>query len=317
MKTLIQFIVLIFLFLYGGIELLAQEENISTLRRYPGNQGLISTGDRRNLNRTIIQTNINRYILYNGTIDFTDSTAVMNYIDFIMEDGWSMEEGRVGWNDDDKTLEVGLDAGSVLQLGQEVHARTLNNTGDTIFDGKVVYISGAQGSRPTIAMANNNSDTAYSVIGLTTQEILDGRVGYTTMIGLVRGLNTAVWPAGTILWLDSIDGGLTAMRPIAPRIAIIIGVVVRSNAEDGIVGVKTTAVQRLAWQSDVKAQGTQTHWDILYWNNDNLRWELNDGQLNLNALSTYADNTAAITGGLVAGDMYKTVTGELMIVYTP
>jgi hypothetical protein len=31
--------------------------------------------------------------------------------------------------------------------------------------------------------------------------------------------------------------------------------------------------------------------------------------------STYADNTAAIAGGLVAGDLYKTSTGQLMIVF--
>ena len=248
--------------------------------------------------------------------DYRDTVIVaLRYIDFLLTDGWAQQEGRTGWNDDDKTLEVGLDAGSVLQLGQEIHVRTLNNIGDTIFDGKAIRITGALGNRPTIALGNNNSDTAYSVIGLSTQQILDNRVGYSTVIGLVRGVNTAAWPAGTILWLDSIDGGLTATRPIAPRIAVVMGVVVRSNANDGIIGVKVTAVQRLAWLSDVKDQGAHTHWDILYWDQDSLRWELNDGLLHLNALSTYADNAAALSGGLVAGDVYKTATGELMIVY--
>jgi len=37
------------------------------------------------------------------------------------------------------------------------------------------------------------------------------------------------------------------------------------------------------------------------------------GQLNLVGLSTYADDSAAGTGGLVAGDVYKTSTGELRI----
>ncbi len=39
------------------------------------------------------------------------------------------------------------------------------------------------------------------------------------------------------------------------------------------------------------------------------------GQLKLNSLVTYANNAAAITGGLLAGDLYRTATGELMIVY--
>ena len=36
--------------------------------------------------------------------------------------------------------------------------------------------------------------------------------------------------------------------------------------------------------------------------------------LKLTALPTFANNAAAITGGLIAGDVYKTSTGELRIV---
>ncbi len=36
--------------------------------------------------------------------------------------------------------------------------------------------------------------------------------------------------------------------------------------------------------------------------------------LRLTALPVYANNAAAITGGLIAGDVYKTSTGELRIV---
>ena len=39
-----------------------------------------------------------------------------------------------------------------------------------------------------------------------------------------------------------------------------------------------------------------------------------NGTLRFQGLPTYADNTAAITGGLVADDVYKTSTGELRIV---
>jgi len=36
--------------------------------------------------------------------------------------------------------------------------------------------------------------------------------------------------------------------------------------------------------------------------------------LNLSGLGVYANNSAAIAGGLVADDVYKTATGELRIV---
>lgn len=37
--------------------------------------------------------------------------------------------------------------------------------------------------------------------------------------------------------------------------------------------------------------------------------------LNYDGSSTYADNASAKTGGLVVGDLYKTSTGQIMIVY--
>lgn len=40
-----------------------------------------------------------------------------------------------------------------------------------------------------------------------------------------------------------------------------------------------------------------------------------DGTLNLLSNKTFADNAAALTGGLVAGDVYRTSTGQAMIVY--
>ena len=39
------------------------------------------------------------------------------------------------------------------------------------------------------------------------------------------------------------------------------------------------------------------------------------GIVNIANTPTYADNAAAIAGGLVAGDVYRTSTGQLMIRY--
>lgn len=39
------------------------------------------------------------------------------------------------------------------------------------------------------------------------------------------------------------------------------------------------------------------------------------GAINVGAAPTYADNTEALAAGLVAGDVYKTASGVLMITY--
>lgn len=41
----------------------------------------------------------------------------------------------------------------------------------------------------------------------------------------------------------------------------------------------------------------------------------NNGTINFSNVSVYADNAAALAGGLVAGDVYRTSTGQLMITY--
>ena len=43
--------------------------------------------------------------------------------------------------------------------------------------------------------------------------------------------------------------------------------------------------------------------------------EILNGPVTPTINGTYADNTAALAGGLVAGNIYKTATGVLMVVY--
>lgn len=311
MKNLKRGLVGLLLLFFGLVITLGQDPIPEISGRATGN---LTSRERRNLKKT--------QRLLNNTITifkWGDSTVVnLNYIDWVLEDGWEFQEGRTGWDSINNTLSTGLRRGSVLQHGRELVVDAINKTGDTIFNGQVVRVSGAQGSNAVISLGNNQfAATAFTIVGLATQDIPPNQSGFVTVFGEVRDVPTDDWAAESLLWADSIDGGKTNTRPIAPNIAVVIGTVFRSHQTEGVIGVKIIPVYRLAWLSDVKAQGAQTHWDFLYWNNDSLRWELNDGLLHLNSLATYADNAAAISGGLAAGDVYRTATGELMIVYTP
>lgn len=210
----------------------------------------------------------------------------LQYLDWDLEDGWSQQEGRTGWDDDDKTLGTGLDRGSVLQHGQEDLLRALNNTGITITNGQLVYVSGGLGSRAIIALADKrNAATAFTTIGMATQDIPNGQTGHVVTFGLGRNVDTEDFPDSTILYLDT-TGLYTDIRPIAPDITVVVGIVFRSHAQEGVIGVRIIPVYRLAWLSDVRAQGAQTNWDILYWNTDSLRWELSNGVIEADSVVT-------------------------------
>ena len=216
-----------------------------------------------------------------------DSTiSDLRYIDMDLNYLDGHIEGRVHWNDDDKTLEVGLDQGSILQIGQEIHMRSTNKTGVLIPDGAVVYFDSAQGNRPTNAIASDNSAFSILTLGVATQDIADNAIGYVTLLGLVRGYDTRGFDPGDVLWLGSDPGSLVNVRPSAPATAVSLGVSLNST-EDGIIAVRPVVVQRAAWLSDINDRGNQPNDGLMAWDSINEYYESTDS-IAVNAI-TYKD----------------------------
>lgn len=145
--------------------------------------------------------------------------------------------GRLVWNDVDGTLNLGLKGGnSVLQLGQETMVRVLNNTGSTIANGSVVRLTGSQGNRVTVALAQADSvANATNILGVATEDIVNNAEGFITVIGHVRDLDTSAFSEGDTVYLSSsVAGGLTTT---APSVAVRVGVVERSHATLGRIFV--------------------------------------------------------------------------------
>jgi hypothetical protein len=139
-----------------------------------------------------------------------------------------------------------------------------NKTGVTITNGQLVYVDGAQGSRPTIALAKADSPSTSYVIAMATHDIANNATGYVTVFGLVRDIDTASFAAGTELFLsDSVAGEYTGTAPTAPSFAISVGTVLFQNVSSGIVWVntgptdvlRTMVIQDLDVNTDVDAGG--------------------------------------------------------------
>lgn len=177
-------------------------------------------------------------------LKFTKAGDTAGYIDFDTSALPAFQEGRLHWNANDKTLDLDLDAGSILQLGQELHVRCSNKSGAQINNGDVVYISGAQGDRPTIELADASSlSTSLTTVGVATQDIAINAIGYVTIRGLVRGLNTSAFIDGDAVWVSTTAGGMTATQPDCPNVSYLLGIIVRSNAADGILLVNPQLVK--------------------------------------------------------------------------
>lgn len=150
--------------------------------------------------------------------------------------------GRMRWNADDITINIGLTPNVTLQTGQEVLTLVKNQTGALIPNGTIVRQSGVVGAsgrlkiEPFLANGTHNSN---QVLGVTTEDIPDGADGFVTSFGKVRQLNTAAWPDSTILYASpTVAGGFTSTVPEAPNNIVKIGTVINSSASNGILFVR-------------------------------------------------------------------------------
>ena len=173
----------------------------------------------------------------------TDVTGNLNNIEHMDFDtaGSTSAEGRIYWDTADGTLAVGQAGGTVTnQVGQEVLVRVTNKSGADIPNGKLVYMSGAQGNRPTIELADNSDAEALYILGMTTEDINDNATGFITVTGLVRGdsvqpINTSGMVEGDRLYLDPV-GNWTKTHPSTAGVGVIvIGTVLRVHVTDGII----------------------------------------------------------------------------------
>jgi hypothetical protein len=108
--------------------------------------------------------------------------------------------------------------------------------------GSVVYIAGADNSASFARLALADADTeetSSKVIGLLLQDIPTGGFGYVIVSGTLEGVNTSTANSGDSAWLSSTPGGIVYGAPPAkPAHAVYLGVVVRSNTNNGKIEVK-------------------------------------------------------------------------------
>ena len=188
-------------------------------------------------------------------------------------------EGRLSWNFFDGVPQWDLPGGVVSgQLFQEFLDRAINDEGEQINNGEVVFISGGSGnfSKVQTPIATNPAEAPLTY-AVATEDITDNQKGYVTLIGKVRDIDTTGgaenWVDGQVVYLSATtEGGLTKTRPTPPNIGVVIGVVLRAHATEGVLGVKPIVIQRISLASDVFITNIQDG-DVLAWDSTDNRWE--------------------------------------------
>jgi hypothetical protein len=170
-------------------------------------------------------------------------------------------------------MDLGLDAGVTLQLGQEKLIRVKNASSSTAIPiGTFVQFAGAAGDTVTVepAITNGSVDHHY-MVGITSEEIAADSFGFVTTEGIVEGLNTSVWPVGTLLYPDaSTAGNLTATEPVAPNLKSPIAAVVKQGSgTSGKMLVRMLVGEKLSELHDVQLTSESTGEVLQY---DGTKW---------------------------------------------
>jgi hypothetical protein len=217
--------------------------------------------------------------------------------------------GTTRWNDTIGSSETTLKGGSViLKNGVDLVARVVNkvspNTTLTKAAYQAVRISGAQGQRLAVALAQaNNDNNSADTIGLVTETIATNQEGFIMTVGSLEGINTTgslqgeTWADGDVIYLSpTTAGALTNVKPIAPQHIIVIGYVEYAHANNGKLYVKVMNGWELGELHDVDTTGA-TNGQVLKYNGTIWTPSGDVGITSLNGLNATSQTFATGTSG--------------------
>lgn len=149
-----------------------------------------------------------------------------------------------------------------------------NSSGVSMPKGSVVYINGATGNKPTVALAIGNSDASSAqTLGLLQTTLANNAEGNVVIVGAVTDLNTSEFTEGQQLYLSpTTAGAYTATKQYAPNHLVYVGVVSRSHVSLGTIEVKVQNGYEMDELHNVSAQSPSNN-DGLFYNTTTSLWE--------------------------------------------
>jgi hypothetical protein len=196
------------------------------------------------------------YVPYTGATDNVDLGSFNLTADHIAlnvsPSGPGYVVGATEWNNTIGSSQTLLKGGNVsLKNGVDLVARIVNkvspNTTLTKAAYQAVRISGAQGGRLAVALAQaNNDNNSADTIGIVCETIATNQEGFILTVGQLENINTTgslqgeTWADGDVLYLSPTTAGrLTNIKPTgATGHIVVVGYVEYAHANNGSIYVK-------------------------------------------------------------------------------
>jgi nitrogen fixation protein len=213
-----------------------------------------SSGSQQILNKPTIPS-ISGLVPYTGAtqnVDLGTYNLIADQIALNVSPNGTLAVGMTEWNNTLGSSQTLLKGGSVtLKNGVDLVARVVNkvspNTTLTKAAYQVVKISGAQGQRLAVDLAQaNNDNNSADTLGVVTETIAANQEGFIMTVGQLEGINTTgslqgeTWADGNVLYLSpTVAGRMTNVKPTgATGHIVILGYVEYAHANNGKIYVK-------------------------------------------------------------------------------
>ena len=254
-------------------------------------------------NQTDLQTALDAKVPYTGAtgnVNLGEYGLTSGYFQADLTPSGASAVGRMVWNPDFRTTDLGLGGGNVvLHIGQKQVILVVNKTGATLTgsDYQVVKISGAQGQRPKVALAQANNDAnSADTIGIVNETITNNQEGFVCTTGTITNINTTgsmqgeTWADGDVLYLSGTTAGrLTNIKPQAPIHTVIVGFVIYAHNNQGKIYVKVDNGYELNELHNVRINGV-TDGQVLAYDSTLSVWE------NINQSAITSGNSDKVDG---------------------
>lgn len=158
--------------------------------------------------------------------------------------------GSTQWNNTIGSSETLLKGGNVtLKNGVDLVARVVNNTGIQLTKAayQVVKVSGAQGQRLAVGLAQaNNDNNSADTLGIVIETIANNQEGFVMTVGQIEEINTTgslqseTWSDGDVLYLSPTTAGkITNIKPTGlTGHIVVLGYVEYAHSQHGKIYVK-------------------------------------------------------------------------------
>jgi hypothetical protein len=186
--------------------------------------------------------------------------------------------GQIGWSAVDDGLAVQRDAAVLEVLGQDTHVYVKCVQPGGMIKGQVCMFAGID---PTTLRLNvsvliaDGTYPSYVFFGILAEDIAENGFGFVCTNGYVRGIDTSIYPAQSVLWACTVNPGDLVLEQNllgAPNLRIPTAVCVKSDAVNGEIFVRATTGSELYQLHDVQFEN-ELDGDQLIWNDDLQRWE--------------------------------------------